>query len=322
MLQLFFIVVAFFSVSAACAQSGCTDPQAENYNPQAQVNDGSCKYKDLNLKPNELFLLPGDIDESSGLVMPDTLLWTHNDSQDRYLYAIDPGSGTVVHKVFVANAENEDWEDIAVDANYVYVGDIGNNFGNRKNLRFFRIRRAELVQDTVQADTISFAYEDQVDFSPKPDNQTDFDAEAFVIRGDSIYLFTKQWIAAQTKLYAIPKKPGQYQARLVDRYNVNGLITGAVGIDSLQLVVLCGYTKLMQPFLYLLYDFPGHRVFSGNVRRLNLNLPFYQIEGIATADGMHYYLSNENLQAPLINSAAKIHYIDLYPYLRPFLQSP
>jgi hypothetical protein len=34
----------------------------------------------------------------------------------------------VLRTVAITNATNVDWEDIAQDASYIYIGDIGNNF--------------------------------------------------------------------------------------------------------------------------------------------------------------------------------------------------
>ncbi len=41
-LTLLIFVAGSFNVTAQT--KGCTDPQANNYNPAATVNDGSCEY--------------------------------------------------------------------------------------------------------------------------------------------------------------------------------------------------------------------------------------------------------------------------------------
>lgn len=79
---------------------------------------------------------------------------------------------------------------------------------------------------------------------------------------------------------------------------------------------MCGYTKAGKPFLYLLYDFKRPDFLSGNKRRIDLKLRFHQIEGIATKDGLHYFLTNESLvRKPVINVVQQIHYFDLSSFL-------
>ena len=53
---------------------------------------------------------------------------------------------------------------------------------------------------------------------------------------------------------------------------------------------------------------------------LTLKFPILQIEGIATQDGLHYYLTNESLvRKPIINIPQQIHRIDLSPVLNSYL---
>jgi hypothetical protein len=102
--------------------------------------------------------------------------------------------------------------------------------------------------------------------------------------------------------------------------NVNGLITGGVILEDKKIIVLCGYSKKLQPFLYLLYDYKGTDFFSGNKRKIQLKLPFHQIEGIATRDGLHYYLTNENFQRkPFISVSQQLHFVDLKTYFEFYL---
>jgi hypothetical protein len=42
-------------------------------------------------------------------------------------------------------------------------------------------------------------------------------------------------------------------------------------------------------------------IFESNKRKIKLKLPFHQIEGIATFDGFHYFLSNEHTVIKPIN---------------------
>lgn len=88
------------------------------------------------------------IDESSGLVASRTSpgnYWTHNDSGNGpVIYAFDSmGKRRGVWRV--EGATSEDWEDMAAGpgpkpgTNYLYIGDIGDNSGNRDELTLWRI---------------------------------------------------------------------------------------------------------------------------------------------------------------------------------------
>jgi hypothetical protein len=274
-------------VSPAIAQPGCTDPQAVNYQPEATENDGSCQYPPTNYLLQELAVLPPQIDESSGLAFVNGKLWTHNDSGDNaWLYRIDPVTGALLQTVTVINAQNQDWEDLANDDTYVYIGDFGNNPGNRTNLRIFRIPIAGLETGGPVAELIEFYYPDQTDFSVNV-NSNNYDCEAFFFLNDSLHLFTKNWVDLQTRHYTIPAQPGMHAAILRDSMPVQGLITAA-DINEEGHVLLLGYnTFTATSFMWLLFDYPGTEFFLGNKRRINLGSVFFnsQTEGLCFEPG-------------------------------------
>lgn len=316
-----FLLLFLFSITQIQSQTlGCTDPLSKNYNPFATINDGSCKYCKTKIKPINSVALDNVIKETSGLVHSANLLWTINDNSDTTIYGID-STGIVKNKIHLKNAINRDWEEITQDSSYFYIGDFGNNVsGNSNDLHILRIEKKSVVSNVPMIDTISFSYSNQTDFKAIKPNTTNFDCEAFIVTTDSIYLFTKQWKQKKTGIYALPKIPGNYIAKLKETYNTKGLITGATYLPQKKLVVLCGYNKSLAPFLYLLYDFKDFNFFSGNKRKIKLKLPFYQIEGISTQDGLVYYLTNENFERkPLISVPQKLHQLDLSRYLSHYL---
>ncbi|OXA84948.1 hypothetical protein [Flavobacterium hercynium] len=308
-----FLFLFFITLSCSYAQiSGCTDPLSKNFNPNATQNDGSCHYEYTKLKPQHSTQLSDSIKETSGLISFENLIWTHNDDHDKTIYGLD-SVGKIQKKIVLENATNHDWEEIAQDSSHIYIGDFGNNYsGNRKNLQILKIDKQKFLAGNPPIETISFSYADQKDFTPQKPNKTNFDCEAFVVVNDSIYLFTKEWKTSKTSVYVLPNTAGNHIAQLKDTLNTKGLVTGASYLASQKRLVLCGYTKIGKPFLYLLYDFKDNDFFSGNKRRIDLQLPFHQIEGITTTDGIHYYLSNESLvRKPILNVPQKLHWIDL-----------
>lgn len=307
-----------------CAQTqvpGCTDTQATNYNPLATLNDGSCLYSAVSVLPDTSIELPLTLNESSGLIFWNNTLLTHNDNTDTTLYALDTASAAIPQTYPIHGVTNNDWEEISQDDNYIYIGDFGNNGnGNRTNLNILRISKASLLSGNPVADSINFVYENQVDYTPTGANNTDFDCEAFVVSTDSIFLFSKQWLSHKTALYALPKTPGSYTATLKDAFDVQGLITGATYLEQERIVALCGYSQAVQPYILLCYDFQGTDFFGANKRKLTVSLPQHQTEGIATANGLKYYLTNEKLyQPPYVNTTQKLHILDLSPFLLPYL---
>ncbi len=320
-IPIFLCLAMLFLTSCSAQEPGCTDPLANNFNPRASINDGSCIYNSATVSPVTTFPLNELLDETSGLILWDGFLWTHNDDSDTRIYQVDASQAKIVAQYQLEGVVNRDWEEISQDGDYIYLGDFGNNAsGNRSDLHLLRIEKQSFRYGKAIIDTIWFSYSDQLDFNPRRPNQTEFDCEAFIVSHDSIYLFTKQWSSGQTSVYSLPKVPGRYLAKRIDQYDIQGLVTGATYMDSLNLLALCGYNILLQPFIFLLYDFQDFRFFSGNKRKLSVNLPFHQVEGIATDDGLIYFLSNEAIIfQETVNNQQALHLFDLNPFLQEYL---
>jgi hypothetical protein len=181
--------------------------------------------------------LPQQARESSGLTFFNGRLITHNDSGNPpLLFEIDTLTAAILRSVSLPS--NVDWEDITSDNNHLYVGDFGNNLGNRTNLVVYRISEAQYMDSgnsIGQPDAIQFTYPEQTTFPGAP-FQTAFDAEALFAYGQHLYIITKNWTASQSYLYQLPKNPGQYAATIRDTLVTPGLVTGA-DADSLNNVL-------------------------------------------------------------------------------------
>jgi hypothetical protein len=311
------ILLFLLLATASYAQNkGCTDRLAKNFNPKATANNGSCLYASAKVKVVFSEKISDSIKETSGLIAFENLLWTHNDDHDTMLYGLDKKGG-IKRKIPLQGLKNNDWEEISQDSLYLYIGDFGNNYkGNRKDLQILRIEKKSVLMTAPIIDTIAFSYANQTDFTVHKANTTDFDCEAFAVLRDSIYLFTKQWTTEKTSVYCLPKNPGRHIAQLKETLNVQGLITGATVLPAKKGIVLCGYSKMLQPFVYLLYDYKNNDFSTGNKRKIKIVLPFHQIEGIATENGSPFYLTNEDtVKKPFVNTPQQLHSIDLSPYL-------
>ena len=138
----------------------------------------------------EKFVLPSEVEETSGLIFLNGKIITHNDSgDDPNLYEIDTISGTILRIINITNATHIDWEDISQDNTYIYIADIGNNNGDRDNLIIYKILKSDFISSTsVTAEQITFSYEDQTDFTSQPNN-SNFDAEAIAVYQENIFIF-------------------------------------------------------------------------------------------------------------------------------------
>jgi hypothetical protein len=326
MRQYFFALVLwlFITFTAKAQVPGCTDSKASNFNPAATQNNGACVYENVTIAPIKSVQLSDTLHESSGLVLYGNRLYTHNDNTDINLYALDSSNGNIKAVYALTGLSNIDWEDVTQDDQYFYIGDFGNNSsGNRRNLKVYKVSKLSLLSRNPVVETIAFSYEAQTDFTPQASNQTNFDCEAMVASKDSLYLFSKEWVSNITRVYALPKVPGNYSVKPSASLDVKGLITGATLLEHKRLLVLTGYSSLLMPFVYLLYDYEPSNFFSGNKRKVSLDLGFHQIEAISSLDGKKYFISNELfVRQPFANNPQKMHVLDLSPLLSHYLDGP
>ncbi len=299
---------------------GCTDPLAINFSSIAVINDGSCLYEKTLVSPKYSVELPQILEETSGLIWWEDKWWTHNDSKDTLLYGFTSENVQNLSSYVLKGLKNNDWEEIAQDDTHLYLGDFGNNAaGNRTDLCILKIDKSLLKTGVTYVERIHFQYADQIDFSNQGPNNTDFDCEAMVVMEDSIYLFTKQWVSGKSNVYVLPNKEGNHVANAIEAFNVDGLVTGAAHLPGRQATVLCGYSTTLEPFVLLLYDYNGRRFFSGNKRKIDIQLPFHQVEAIATQDGLLYNITNEMFSRFGITVKPGLHQLNLSPYLQHYV---
>ncbi len=273
----------------------------------------------IHRRPHLIAVLPTIINETSGLLMQDGKLWTINDGGNpAAIYRIDTITGMIIQTIVIRNAINSDWESLTQDDSDVYIGDFGNNSGNRSDLRILKIPKAELFSteaDTVNATFIYFSYPDQISFVADF-CKTGFDCEAFFVQHDSIHLFTKDWSDQQTKHYILPSDTGTYVAKLVESFDAGGLITDAA-INEKGNMTLLGYKKTWGKFYTcFMWEFSSYKCcfyFSGNKRRVRLGSALYagQTEGMVLNNDNTVWLSSERIKAGWLSLPAKLFTLDL-----------
>ncbi len=284
------IVQSFLLLSLfACILSSCHE---SNQNIDTTIQYDTAKLEVVHAE------WPIEVKETSGLIEIDGSLWTHNDSgSEPHIYKMNQERDDVEKKVIISGVDNQDWEEMCQDSSHVYIAEFGNNLGSRKNLEIYKVSKSDIAKsDTVQVEKIQFHYPEQSVF---PDSyEHNFDAEAFLAIGDSLYIYTKNWLNKRCDIYALPKVPGTYAAQWKSSFDTEGVITGATMNTSQDKVVLLGYnfnklSNTFSPFVWSFSNFEGADIFSGKAKRHNLDV-LRQAEAISWTTGSDYWVTAED----------------------------
>jgi len=260
--------------------------------------------------------LPKSVKEASGLEMSGSpYLWTHNDDRFAVLYAFDTLGNLV--KAIHLDYPNHGWEDLTRDqqGNF-YVGSFGNNQNDRRNLAIYKIPDPESVKGhVINGEIISFNYADQHEFPP-PESQRNFDADALVSIGDSLYIFTKNRTVPFTgysKVYRLPQEPGKYTAVLHDSIFLGSgpmmqhWVTSAdVSPDGQWLALLS------HDCIWMIKDFQNHKFSSGKIFKIPLG-DFSHKTGLCFSSPNKVFVVDE-LEFGILGG--KLYAIDLSPFFR------
>ncbi len=228
-----------------------------------------------NFPSTEKHKLPEALTEVSGLyrAAPDSLWWHNDGGHEAALYLTD-SRGELLWKKALPQVLNRDWEDITADnEGNLYIGDFGNNFNNRQDLRIYiyHPRSGSL-------DSILFDYPDQQAFPPESPQQN-FDMEGFFWWQDSLHLFSKNRLNKgnyYTKHYTLAAAPGTYTAQLRDSlYLKNRVVTAAaisadgktMALLAYRFKILLGFIPLTPADIFLFTDFDGSRFLKGRMKK-------------------------------------------------------
>jgi hypothetical protein len=101
------------------------------------------------LAADDVLLTDRKLSEISGCVVSaknDGIVWVHNDSGDKArVYAVSSSTGDTIGTVTLKGVKATDFEDMSVSKNRLYLGDIGDNGADRKNVKVHSV--AEPVVD-------------------------------------------------------------------------------------------------------------------------------------------------------------------------------
>ena len=234
--------------------------------------------------------LPKEINETSGLEIIDNNFITHNDSGgDPVLYEFNE-AGEIIKEYNINenssyNLKNEDWEDIAMGGEYMYIADTGNNFGTRKDLKVIKVDPNNKFQ---AVDVINISYQGQEYFLPKLRHK--FDAEGLTIINDHIVLFSKDRDSLNTDLYIIPQKGGVIKPS--NTFSVNALITGADYNSSIGLLALISYDSDGSQYVILFRDF--NPLEENSFEKFRIPIEKSQMESIKIINNNEFWITSED----------------------------
>jgi hypothetical protein len=262
------------------------------------------------------------ISEVSGMVKsrryPD-VYWVHNDSDDiPRLFALDKQGKVIIsdylapsyygekpetdkkswrgHNIHLAS--NIDWEDIAIDEDFLYISDMGNNGNVRRDLGVYVLfePNPKGVFETRILKYMPIVYPEQKQF---PANQWHFDSEALFISEGKLYFLTKHRkqgkfdeFESGTNLYRLDTEFTD-QANILQKVDSNdniAVVTGAdLSPDGSKLAILT-YIGIW------IFDRPeqGDQWLQQKSRLLKLDPEVTQkVEAICWDDGQTLMIANE-----------------------------
>jgi hypothetical protein len=238
--------------------------------------------------------MPKGIPETSGLYFDGTTVWTLNDGgnpgeifglSNIYDSTIELNDNNIIKTQFPLPLKNVDWEAITGDDAFIYIGDFGNNPGNRKNLCIYKITKKQIQNNRVEiVDTIQFYYPEQTKFESRFFHN--FDCETMFVKGDSNYLLTKNWQNSKSEIYRLPKKKGAYAAKLIGSFNPDFLITDACLVNKN--IYVTGYNLKGNQFIGSL-NFGSWDGF----KKQKIKMKPAQIEGICFIPNRGFILTTE-----------------------------
>jgi hypothetical protein len=240
------------------------------------------------------FKLPSELHEISGLEkLSDSLLIAVNDGGNEPELFLLNLTGQIVRKIRVSNALNIDWEALAIDEDYLYIGDFGNNMNERKELCIYRVNRSEISSfNEITAEKMSISYREQKEFPPN-NHERYFDAEAMTFFEGQLWIFTKNSTKpfdGKSFIYSVPFEANETkilskvtELKLNKTSYLKDAVTSACTDDHS--IVLTTYNRMIK------LDFPKQGLTKSTIYKFP---HIQQVEACACLGEYSYFISNEN----------------------------
>ena len=240
----------------------------------------------------QTYHLSDGFNEISGLdFLNDSTLIALNDGGNEPLLFVLDLKGKIQSMVKVNNATNVDWEDITVDDEYVYVGDIGNNLNERKSLTIYKVKITDILTlKVVEPELITFNYAEQLAFPPDKKEQV-YDAEALAVKDDTLYLFTKNRSRptdGMSWVYKIPTAAGNYS---VPKFAEIYIGKGGLMVDALTAADIVGDEFFLMTYNRVIIKTCVNGVFVGE--EVISFKTYSQKEALAVKSKMEIFVADE-----------------------------
>lgn len=248
----------------------------------------SCSNAPLRIKTIGAFCK--EVPECSGLIMWDNNLLSINDSGNKpTLHVVHTKTAEHKDAQTVLGTTNTDWEAIASDSNYIYVGDFGNNEGHREDLTIYKIKKGN--RKLGQISKIPFGYRGQNQFEKRDSHN--YDCEAMIVDDGMITLFSKNRADDSSSVYLIdPKQSMQFPAKEYT-FETKYMITDATLHQPSGKVVCAAYNYIpggFDPAILVLRKI-NDKYTTEHILPLDFN---HQIEGITWTKKNTFYLGSES----------------------------
>lgn len=262
----------------------------------------SQKTEKLALRKYKIATLLDSLKETSGLTFLKDKLYTLNDGGNtNEIFEIDKNSGEILSKL-KTDFPNKDWEAITSDGENFYIGDFGNNAGNRRDLAVYKTDFQGIYSKN------SFNYSAQDDFSTRYLSHN-YDTEAMIFRNEKIHVFSKEWSSKNISHYTIDLQNSENQSLVsLESFHAGFVITDAAYFEEKLYVV--GYTRKAKVYMMIFQENSEGLFFSKPLKKYNLGsfLSIGQVEGIAVnKEGI--YISNEDFSKFIFSVKQRLYFI-------------
>jgi len=240
-------------------------------------------------------MLPQELAEISGMAIIGNTVFAINDSGNgNFLFTFDLNTGKLIQTYRLRGMLNNDWEELAIYNDHLYIGDFGNNFGNRKNLGIYRIHIDSLGLAGATVGITGIAYKDQI-INKSRYSKHPWDCEAMIVSESGISCFTKERDSLYTSLYKPAEGQSDNLMSPMDRFRAEMLVTGACFDKDGQKLYLCGYLN-NETYLLVFRD-AEKPVFTDSYKHYHIHgLKNTQVESILIRDNYLYLASERTRQ--------------------------
>lgn len=262
----------------------------------------SQKTEKLALRKYKIATLSDSLKETSGLTFLKDKLYTLNDGGNtNEIFEIDKNSGKILSKL-KTDFPNKDWEAITSDGENFYIGDFGNNAGNRRDLAIYKTD----FQGNYSKNSLN--YSAQNEFSTRYLSHN-FDAEAMIFLNEKIHVFSKEWRSKNISHYIVDLQNSENQSLVsLESFHAGFVITDAAYFQGKLYVV--GYTKKAKVYLMIFEGNSEGLFFYKPLKKYKLGsfLSIGQVEGITiNQDGI--YISNEDFSKFIFSVKQRLYFI-------------